>query len=379
MISAAKLRRAQEAIFAARPYARMMGQVLNSVAEPRRARLPPAARRQKGDERILLVVITADKGLCGAFNANIIRSAHALPGGARGPAAPARPGRPQGPRLLQAPRLRRPSRARRRLPGARLRQGPADRRCADQRLRRRRVRRGLPRLQRVQERHPAAGRGRAAAADRAPDARAQRAGDRLPLRARAEARSSTSCCPSTSRSRSGGRCSSPSAAEHGARMTAMDAATKNAGEMIDRLTLYMNKVRQAAITKEIIEVVSGAGCGERDPPTRRGPQRGPSGRQGSRHGHREHRSRGSDHRSRRGRGVRRAAAAHLQRGPHPGRRLRGGRADRRDHRGRAAPGREPGPLRQHAAHRRHGAGHAGDRHRRADHRCRWAPRRWAGC
>jgi F-type H+-transporting ATPase subunit gamma len=50
------------------------------------------------------------------------------------------------------------------------------------------------------------------------------------------------------------------AAEHGARMAAMDAATNNAGEMIDRLTLYMNKVRQAAITKEIIEVVSGAGA-----------------------------------------------------------------------------------------------------------------------
>src|SRR6266850_2420787 len=49
------------------------------------------------------------------------------------------------------------------------------------------------------------------------------------------------------------------AAEHGARMAAMDAATRNAGDMIDRLTLYMNKVRQAAITKEIIEVVSGAG------------------------------------------------------------------------------------------------------------------------
>jgi len=49
------------------------------------------------------------------------------------------------------------------------------------------------------------------------------------------------------------------AAEHGARMAAMDAATRNAGDMIDNLTLYMNKVRQAAITKEIIEVVSGAG------------------------------------------------------------------------------------------------------------------------
>jgi F-type H+-transporting ATPase subunit gamma len=48
------------------------------------------------------------------------------------------------------------------------------------------------------------------------------------------------------------------AAEHAARMTAMDAATKNAKEMVDRLTLYMNKVRQASITREIIEVVSGA-------------------------------------------------------------------------------------------------------------------------
>jgi F-type H+-transporting ATPase subunit gamma len=49
-----------------------------------------------------------------------------------------------------------------------------------------------------------------------------------------------------------------SAAEYAARMTAMEAATRNAGDVIDALTLYMNKVRQAAITKEIIEIVSGA-------------------------------------------------------------------------------------------------------------------------
>lgn len=52
------------------------------------------------------------------------------------------------------------------------------------------------------------------------------------------------------------------ASEHAARMTAMEAATKNAGEMIDKLTLYMNRVRQASITKEIIEVVSGAAASE---------------------------------------------------------------------------------------------------------------------
>ena len=48
------------------------------------------------------------------------------------------------------------------------------------------------------------------------------------------------------------------AAEHAARMTAMEAATTNATDMIDKLTLYMNRVRQASITREIIEIVSGA-------------------------------------------------------------------------------------------------------------------------
>jgi F-type H+-transporting ATPase subunit gamma len=52
-----------------------------------------------------------------------------------------------------------------------------------------------------------------------------------------------------------------SASEYAARMTAMEAATKNAGEVIEALTLHMNKVRQAAITKEIIEIVSGANYG----------------------------------------------------------------------------------------------------------------------
>ena len=50
------------------------------------------------------------------------------------------------------------------------------------------------------------------------------------------------------------------AAEHGARMASMDTASRNAGEMIDMLTLNMNRIRQAAITREIIEVVSGAGA-----------------------------------------------------------------------------------------------------------------------
>jgi len=48
------------------------------------------------------------------------------------------------------------------------------------------------------------------------------------------------------------------AGEHGARMTAMDAATENAQDMIERLTLMYNKARQSAITKEMLEIVAGA-------------------------------------------------------------------------------------------------------------------------
>jgi len=48
------------------------------------------------------------------------------------------------------------------------------------------------------------------------------------------------------------------ASEHGARMTAMDSATRNAGDMIDKLTMRYNRARQANITKELIEIISGA-------------------------------------------------------------------------------------------------------------------------
>src|SRR3990172_1017178 len=74
MVSAAKLRRSQEAMFAARPYARKMLEVLNSLASRADAGAHPLLE-QRGHEGSLLVVVTADKGLCGAFNANIIRTA----------------------------------------------------------------------------------------------------------------------------------------------------------------------------------------------------------------------------------------------------------------------------------------------------------------
>jgi len=77
MISAAKLRRAQDAIFAARPYARKMLEVLASVASRADHTGHPLLAERNGP-RTLLVVVTADRGLCGAFNTNITRAATAF-------------------------------------------------------------------------------------------------------------------------------------------------------------------------------------------------------------------------------------------------------------------------------------------------------------
>src|SRR5262245_46268095 len=76
MVSAAKLRRAQEAMFAARPYARKMGEVLQSLAS--RAPAAHPLLEERGNERLLAVVVTADKGLCGGFNSNILRMVQAF-------------------------------------------------------------------------------------------------------------------------------------------------------------------------------------------------------------------------------------------------------------------------------------------------------------
>lgn len=73
-VSTSKLRKAQERIFAARPYANRMLAVLNSLATRVDPSQHPLLAERDGD-RVMLVVITSDKGLCGAFNANIIRAA----------------------------------------------------------------------------------------------------------------------------------------------------------------------------------------------------------------------------------------------------------------------------------------------------------------
>jgi F-type H+-transporting ATPase subunit gamma len=152
-----------------------------------------------------------------------------------------------------------------------------------------------------------------------------------------------------------------SAAEHAARMTAMDAATNNAADVIDRLTLNMNRVRQASITKEIIEVVSGAAAAE-EPYRRRSCRRCVTRGKGSYGNSNRNRNRNGESRPSvgTGRGLRISRGADspgLHRDPGDQRGLRRSRTDRYH-------------LRSAAAHRRRSRAHhcaTADRRPRARH------------
>src|SRR5438874_10206825 len=75
MVSAAKLRRAQDRMFAARPYAAALREVLTSVATRVDVSEHPLLKAHEKENSVLLLVVTSDKGLCGAFNSNVIRMA----------------------------------------------------------------------------------------------------------------------------------------------------------------------------------------------------------------------------------------------------------------------------------------------------------------
>ena len=257
MVSAAKLRRAQEAIFAARPFARKMLEVLNRMA----SRADPHAHpllEDRGEGKVLAVVITADKGLCGAFNANIIRTVSRFL--AERPEVDVslsfvgRKGRDFFRRrqvkvrsehvgVYQALRFETAREIAADLIEA-FTSGEVDRVFLVHNEFKSVIQQPLV-VDRILpiERHEI--RPEELEQDYlyepAPAAIFE---DMLPRHV--EVQVWRALLESV-------------AAEHGARMTAMDAATNNATDLIDSLTLHMNKVRQAAITREIIEVVSGAG------------------------------------------------------------------------------------------------------------------------
>jgi F-type H+-transporting ATPase subunit gamma len=255
-VSAARLRKAQDRVIAARPYAAQMLAVLNSLATRVPEQAHPLLARREGD-RIELVVITADKGLCGAYNTNILRQAveflvsrkdrkvelNVL--GKRGRDFFRRRSytvRSEAINVLQKPAFGDAAAIAKELIKE-FEEGLQDevwlvynefKSVVQQRV----VVEPLLPIRRL---------------DHADDAgRLEYLYDEPPDRIFAH------LLPRHVEAQLFRALLEASAAEQGARMTAMDAATKNATEMIENLTLYANKVRQAGITKELIEVVSGA-------------------------------------------------------------------------------------------------------------------------
>jgi F-type H+-transporting ATPase subunit gamma len=326
MVSAAKLRRAQERAMAARPYARMITSVLESltrrieIIDPETGNLRHPLFATRPEKRVLLIVISGDKGFAGAFNANILKTAFNFIGAG-------------GDKEIDVEAVGRKARdlMRRRYPVAEYTQATDDTPAA------RNTRKGkievsgdhpgmllkleAPRVfelaqsiisRYVQEEIDAAyivynefksviaqrvvvermlpliqiGAQQIAGAveptpeekERAAEA-AKTAGIPLEPADTKEADEESKkfgtaqvdyiyeqapeellngLLPQYVSSMLYHAMTESVAAEHAARMTAMDSATNNASDMIDSLTLNMNRVRQAAITKEIIEIVSGA-------------------------------------------------------------------------------------------------------------------------
>jgi F-type H+-transporting ATPase subunit gamma len=256
MVSAAKLRRAQEAMFAARPYARKMGEVLQSLAS--RAPAGHPLLEERGNDRILGVVVTADKGLCGGFNSNILRMVQNF----------VKENAARDLRLTVVGRKARDFFRRRhvKIHAEHVGVFTALQYVSAQKVAQEVIRafteKEVDEVWLVYNEFKSVIQQRIVAKRLLPVERAtfdprEPALDYLYEPGPREI--FDGILPKYVEIQVWQALLESAAAEHGARMAAMDAATNNAAEMIDGLTLYMNKVRQAAITKEIIEVVSGAG------------------------------------------------------------------------------------------------------------------------
>jgi F-type H+-transporting ATPase subunit gamma len=263
MVSAAKLRRAQDRVVAARPYAKALRDVLASVSSRVGESAHPLLARRE-EKRVVVLVVAGDKGLAGAFNTNVQRAVGNLLAERSGWESVTI--LPIGKKALDYWRRRRTPLTPRTYAGifTRVEYSHAkeiaeflSKEFVEERIDAayvvynefRSVISQVVRVERVlpisgAEAAPASAGGQASPTEYIYEPGAEAILARLlprylefvVFRILLES----------------------AAAEHGARMTAMESASKNAGEMIDSLTLTYNRARQARITKELIEIVSGA-------------------------------------------------------------------------------------------------------------------------
>ncbi|PYU88090.1 MAG: ATP synthase F1 subunit gamma [Acidobacteria bacterium] len=255
-VSAARLRRAQERVVAARPYARQMLSVLNSLA----TRVPEHAHpllAQRGDQKIELVVITADKGLCGAYNTNILKEAIGFLAGHSDKSVELNI---LGKRARDFFR-RRAFSVRHEAISVLSTLSFADAAAIAADIIQEFEKEKKDQVLLVYNEFKSVVQQRVVVEPLLPIQRLKDLGaaDRIDyLYDEPPERIFNNLLPRHVETQIFRALLEAAAAEHGARMTAMDAATRNATEMIENLTLFANKVRQAGITRELIEIVSGA-------------------------------------------------------------------------------------------------------------------------
>jgi len=263
MVAAAKLKRAQDRVTAGRPYAKKMSAVLGNLSSKVAEEFSHPLLTPRGDEKYLIVLVTADKGLAGAFNANVIKATQAF----------IRENESKSVEMLPVGRKGRDFFKRRSMTfqaeyigltgtgsanysdaaeiGANVINAFTEDETLDKVflvytefktvLSQKPVIEQLLPIPSIKQEEAEEGGLQAEYIYEQPPAEIF---ERL-LPKQVVTQIYRAMLESV-------------ASEQGSRMTAMDSASKNAGELIDSLTLNMNRIRQAAITKEIIEVVSGA-------------------------------------------------------------------------------------------------------------------------
>lgn len=255
-VSAARLRRAQDRVVAARPYARQMLAVLNSLA----SRVPEQAHpllAQRGSDKIELLVITADRGLCGAYNTSIIRQALEFMDEHSGSKVELNilgkkardffrrrsyPVKHEAINVLAKPSF---------ADAAAIARGLIEEFTSEE----------VDQVWMVYNEFKSVVQQRIVVEPLLPIPRLEQPDDASRLEYLYDeppAQIFARLLPRHVEAQIFRALLEASASEHGARMAAMEAATNNAAEMIEGLTLYANKVRQDGITRELIEVVSGA-------------------------------------------------------------------------------------------------------------------------
>ena len=267
MVSAAKLRRAQERVVTARPFANKMTEVLGELAKRTDEDFHHPLLDLRGDQRYLLVLITADKGLCGAFNTNLTKAAQQFmrenPDKTIELVAIGRKGRDffrNRHAAISSEYLGLTGKGRVEFSEALEVAREIVKQYTDDKeidkvfliynefksvLSQRVVLEQLLPVSRAQEDEP--------------ETKSQQPVNLVDyIYEQPPAEIFSRLLPRLIETQIFRALLESIASEQGARMTAMDSASKNASELIDSLTLNMNRVRQAAITNEIIEVVSGA-------------------------------------------------------------------------------------------------------------------------